>query len=108
MLSAYRLMWVLVLFDLPVTSKSERKAAHDFRVALLDKGFEMTQFSAYMRYCTSKEEMKKYVNYIEANLPKSGKVYILHFTDKQYETAIKFSGKKREKTPKVTGQLRLF
>jgi len=47
MLSGYRNMWLLVMFDLPVTQKEERKEAADFRNYLLDLGFEMAQFSVY-------------------------------------------------------------
>jgi CRISPR-associated protein Cas2 len=36
LLSGYRLMWVMVLFDLPVMTKAERKAATKFRHFLLD------------------------------------------------------------------------
>jgi len=43
MLSGYRLMWVAVMFDLPVVAKEERKAATDFRKLLLDLGFESCQ-----------------------------------------------------------------
>ena len=45
MLSGYRLMWVVVMFDLPVIEKAERKAATAFRNSLLDMGFAMSQFS---------------------------------------------------------------
>lgn len=31
-------MWMIVMFDLPVVLKAERKAATDFRNALLDMG----------------------------------------------------------------------
>ena len=37
-LSGYRIMWIFVLFDLPVGTKKERKAATKFREALLDLG----------------------------------------------------------------------
>ena len=35
-LNAYRIMWVLVLFDLPTETKLERKAASKFRKLLLN------------------------------------------------------------------------
>ncbi len=35
-LSAYRIMWTFVLFDLPVGTKKERKAAAKFRYSRLD------------------------------------------------------------------------
>ena len=39
MLTGYRLMWMVVMFDLPVVLKAERKAATEFRNALLDLVF---------------------------------------------------------------------
>ena len=60
MLSGYRLMWMVVMFDLPVVEKAERKAATEFRNALLDMGFEMSQFSVYMRFCTSPAQVDTY------------------------------------------------
>ena len=58
-LNAYRIMWLFVLFDLPVETKKERKAAADFRKALLKDGFSMLQFSVYNRHCASDESACK-------------------------------------------------
>ena len=52
-LSAYRIMWIFIMFDLPVTTKPERKEASAFRNYLLDLGFEMSQFSVYLKFCAS-------------------------------------------------------
>lgn len=49
-LSGYRLMWIFVMFDLPVGSKKETREATKFREYLLDEGFEMSQFSVYARF----------------------------------------------------------
>ena len=92
MLTGYRLMWMVVMFDLPVVEKAERKAATEFRNALLDLGFEMSQFSVYMRFCTSPVQVETYCKQVEAALPQGGKVNILQFTDKQYERIISFHG----------------
>jgi CRISPR-associated endonuclease Cas2 len=62
MLAGYRLMWMVVMFDLPVVEKAERKAATGFRNALLDMGFEMSQFSVYMRFCTSPAQVTPIAN----------------------------------------------
>mgnify|MGYP003043284985 CR=1 FL=1 len=67
-------MWMLVMFDLPVLEKAERKAATDFRKALLDMGFEMSQLSVYMRFCTSQTQLDTYAKHVEAVLPPGGKV----------------------------------
>ena len=43
-------VWLLVMFDLPVASRHQRKAAHDYREMLYDKGFSRVQFSVYAKY----------------------------------------------------------
>ena len=48
--SEYRIMWVLVFFDLPTDTKKERKAYADFRKKLMRDGFTMFQFSIYVRH----------------------------------------------------------
>ena len=60
---------MFVLFDLPVVEKEDRKAATDFRNYLLDDGFQMVQFSTYVRLLSGKEALPHYVNSIKANLP---------------------------------------
>ncbi len=107
-LSAYRILWIQVLFDLPVMIKKERKAATEFRNALLDMGFQMAQFSVYQRFCASKEASEKYVKKIEKIVPESGKVHILIFTDKQYENIITFNGRRQKSNPKNPEQYELF
>lgn len=108
MLSGYRLMWIAVMFDLPVLTKEERKAAADFRKSLLDMGFEMTQFSVYMRFCTGQAQMDTYCKRVEAALPEGGKVNILSFTDKQYERIISYYGRVKQAPNKTPDQFDLF
>lgn len=107
-LSGYRLMWILVMFDLPVTTKPQARAATKFREYLLDEGFEMSQFSIYARFCSGKEQYEAHVRDIEHHLPEKGDVHILAFTDKQYENIIRFSGQTRRRQRKNPGQLALF
>ena len=107
-LSGYRLMWILVMFDLPTDTKRMRKAAGKFRNFLLDEGFERSQFSVYARFCNGKEAFDARVRRIERNLPGYGDVQILHFTDKQYENIIRFYDQGRKPQKKNPNQLVLF
>jgi len=101
-------MWVVVMFDLPVVEKAERKHAADFRNALLDMGFAMSQFSVYIRFCSSQGQVDTYCKRVENCLPIGGKVNILQFTDKQYERIISFRGKIKQKINKSPDQFVLF
>jgi len=107
-LSGYRILWLQVLFDLPVKTKKERKAATDFRNFLLDRGFEMAQFSVYQRWASGKEMAETLIKKVENHLPPAGKVHIITFTDKQYENIRTFRGKKENPKQKNPDQLTLF
>ena len=88
-LSEYRIMWVLVFFDLPTDTKKERKAAADFRKLLIQDGFIMFQFSIYMRHCPSAENAKVHIKRVKSFLPALGQVGIL--LESQVITAQLFS-----------------
>ncbi|MEM6609817.1 MAG: CRISPR-associated endonuclease Cas2 [Pseudomonadota bacterium] len=107
-LSGYRLMWILVMFDLPTDTKPQRKAATDFRNFLLDKGFERSQFSVYARFVNGKEAFATRVNRIERNLPDAGDVQILNFTDRQYRDIVHFSDQGRKRARENPQQLVMF
>lgn len=81
-LSEYRVMWVLVFFDLPTETKRDRKLYSEFRKMLLNDGFVMFQFSIYMRHCQSKENLDVHIKRVKAALPPSGEVGLLTVTDK--------------------------
>ena len=107
-LSEYRIMWVLVFFDLPVTDKKDLKEYTTFRKFLLEDGFNMFQFSFYMRSCASNENAIVHVKRIKSNLPTHGKVGILCVTDKQFASMEIFYGAKSQPTDKGWTQLELF
>ena len=98
----------MVIFDLPVGTKRERRASTKFRNFLLDQGFSMSQFSVYMRFCGGKDQAEAYTKRIERSLPKTGLVQILGFTDKQYESIISFDGRTRESRNENPQQFALF
>ena len=106
--SEYRIMWVLVLFDLPTETKKERKAHTQFRKKLLDNGFTMFQFSIYMRHCASRENAEVHIKRVKSLLPEKGYVGILCITDKQFGTMELFYCKKEKEIAAPCQQLELF
>lgn len=107
-LSPYRIMWLFVMFDLPVGTKKEKKQAAEFRNLLLDLGFEMSQFSIYLKYCASGEKAEAVGKNIEPYLPPGGKVDILTITDKQFANMKRFYSQNQQKTAGVPKQLNIF
>lgn len=106
--NAYRIMWVLVFFDLPTETKKDRKIYTDFRKNLLKDGFAMFQFSMYLRHCVSKETADVHINRVKRILPPNGHIGILTITDKQFGNMEIFFGKKEDQHPEIGQQLELF
>ena len=84
-------MWLITLFDLPVTTKAERIRATKFRNQLLDMGFQMSQFSVYMKYCPSTENADFVKEKIKKIVPKYGNVKVIQITDKQFGNILHLS-----------------
>jgi CRISPR-associated protein Cas2 len=81
------------MFDLPVGTRSERRAATGFRQWLLDQGYEMSQFSIYLRFCGSREQMERRIRDIGRNRPPKGSIHALGVTDRQFEQMAVFRGR---------------
>lgn len=96
------------MFDLPTVSKQEQKRAGKFRQYLLDEGFNMEQFSVYMRFIGSREKANAFSKRIKNNVHKMGRVSILCFTDKQFGTIQTFYNASSTQMPKNPDQLMLF
>ena len=108
MLNKYEIMWMMVLFDLPVIEKQERKDASGFRNFLLDNGFAMVQYSIYIRVFSGSDACEKYFKLIEEHLPDKGKVDILTITDRQYECIKSYSCRSPHHRKKQSDQLLMF
>ena len=107
-LSGYRIMWMVVMFDIPVMSKDQRHSATSFRKELLNQGFIMAQYSVYMRACSDSSVADRISFHLSESVPQDGKVDILMLTDKQYQNIKSFLGKKTIGRYDPPDQLTLF
>lgn len=107
-LDEYRIMWILVFFDLPTDTKKDRRNYTNFRKDLIKDGFDMFQFSIYVRHCASKENSDVHVKRVKNALPPYGHVGILRITDKQFGEIEIFYGRKKEELKPPPQQLELF
>lgn len=106
--NAYRIMWVLVLYDLPTETKTNVRDAGLFRKRLLDDGFTLFQFSMYVRHCPSRENAEVHIKRVKNILPRAGKVAIMCITDKQFGDIEIFFARNKEEPPPTFQQLELF
>ncbi|WP_234445648.1 CRISPR-associated endonuclease Cas2 [Carboxylicivirga marina] len=107
-LNAYQIMWLFVFFDLPVSSKKERKLATRFRKELIKDGFNMMQWSVYTRHCASRESADVHEKRVRSFVPDKGQITILRITDKQYGGMINIWGAQIQASEETPQQLELF
>ncbi len=107
-LNEYRILWVLVLFDLPTETKRERQIYAKFRKDIMKDGFAMFQFSIYLRHCSSRENADVHIKRVKKALPVKGHICILTITDKQFGMMELFYGKDEKPLPNTPQQLELF
>jgi len=107
-LNAYRVMWTLVMYDLPTETKRQRKLSAQFRKDLMKDGFSMFQFSTYVRHSPSSENAEVHKRRVIKSLPEEGKVGILQITDKQFGQMEIFYGAKTQPKQNIPQQLELF
>ena len=85
-------VWVLVMFDLPVATKEQRKGATRYRKLLLDDGFSMVQFSIYSKYLVNASGLRAMLPWIKLNVPVGGAVRMLRLTDEQWASTYRYYG----------------
>jgi CRISPR-associated protein Cas2 len=101
-------MWVLVFFDLPTETPKERKIYSLFRKNIMKDGFQMFQFSIYLRHCSSRENADVHIKRVKKILPEKGHVGIMCVTDKQFGMMEIFHGHKLAETTPPVQQLEMF
>lgn len=77
-------MRVLVLFDLPVKTKKDRREYSYFRKYLIKSGFIMIQESVYSKLALNQTVANMICDNVKKNKPPSGLVQMLVITEKQY------------------------
>lgn len=86
-MSAFRIMWLMVMFDLPTQSKKDRKLYRWFTRYIDAQGYVRLQYSVYAKVFNSLESAnhgkKRLRNFLERNI-KRGNVRMILFTDAQF------------------------
>jgi len=86
-MSAFRIMWVVVMFDLPTQTKKERKRYRWLSQYLEKETYVRLQYSVYAKVFSSVESAnsgkKRFKEFLKINI-KKGNVRFLMFTDSQF------------------------
>lgn len=79
-----RFMRVIVFFDLPNVSSSDKRNYLRFRKFLINEGFIMMQESVYSRLVLNSQQSELLMNRLRRNVPSRGLIQSLIITEKQY------------------------
>lgn len=77
-------MRMLVLFDLPMVTKEQKRTYSRFRRYLLSDGYDMIQYSVYGRLLNGKDAQAKHFKRLINHLPPEGSIRCLTITEKQF------------------------
>lgn len=81
----HKYMRILVFFDLPVKTKTERRVATQFRNFLIKDGYYMIQYSVYARLCNGIDSVNIHKQRLKSGVPNNGSIRVLTVTEKQYD-----------------------
>ncbi|OGQ96789.1 MAG: CRISPR-associated endonuclease Cas2 [Deltaproteobacteria bacterium RIFOXYA12_FULL_61_11] len=98
--------WLVVMFDLPVGTKEERRIATRFRKDLERDGFNRIQYSVYARACPSLAKVETHLRRLRP--PQEGEVRALVLTDLQWSAMRVFFGGRAKEPERRPEQLQFF
>ena len=101
-------VWVLLMFDLPVKTREQRRRASKYRHMLLETGFSMVQLSVYSKYLINATGLRSILPQIKSEIPKNGAVRVMRLTDEQWAATYRYYGPIETSNELVPDQLALF
>ncbi|MBI1906706.1 MAG: CRISPR-associated endonuclease Cas2 [Rhodocyclales bacterium] len=102
-------MRLIVFFDLPMVTKTEKRVYVQFRRFLLNDGYDMIQWSVYGRLLNGNDDQAKHLKRLADNLPPAGSVRCMTVTEKQFAGIRLLVGAPRFQEKTVTAsQMLLF
>ena len=85
-------MRLIVFFDLPVETASDRKEYRLFRKSLLKEGYLMMQDSVYSKLVVNDAQASAAIWQLGKFRPPAGLVQVLKVTEKQYASMVYIAG----------------
>jgi len=80
----FRIMRLIVMFDLPTETSKDRKNYRKFRRFLIKNGYVMMQYSIYSKIILNRTVLNHQKTKLKQNAPDKGFVELLIVTENQY------------------------
>jgi CRISPR-associated protein Cas2 len=108
-INGWRAMWLVAVYDCPMTSKEARHNYTVFRRQMLKLNFIQLQNSLYLRHFPTKSAVEAAVNRLRLFIPENASVAFFMITDKQYALTKEYFGTKESRIkPVAPEQLEIF
>lgn len=107
--NGWRVMWVIAVYDCPMTDAEKRHDYGVFRKRLLRENFVQLQNSLYVRHFPTLAIAEATIQRLRFHIPAGAQVAFFLVTDKQYGMTLEFFGPKPAKNkPDLPEQVELF
>ena len=103
-MSRLKIMRVMVFFDIPTTTKANRHDASVFRKFLNSEGYNMMQYSVYVKICSGIDSANRAVARLQKQLPPQGNIRAIIITEKQWGDMYLFLGTPSQQELKITSE----
>lgn len=80
----FRIMRMIVMFDLPTETSTDRRNYRKFRRFLIKNGYNMMQYSVYSKIILNRSVLNYQKVKLKQNAPSKGYVDVLIVTENQY------------------------
>ena len=108
-INGWRAMWIIAVYDCPMTQEEQRHDYNQFRRLVLQENFIQLQFSVYARHFASMETAQAAIKRLARCIPEGAKVAFFLITDKQFGMTREFFGPRRTaKSVSKPEQVELF
>lgn len=107
--NGWRVMWIICVYDCPMTDAEARHDYTVFRKRLLQENFVQLQNSLYVHHFPTMAVADAAVARLRGHIPAGAQVAFFLVTDKQYGMTREFLGPKQTKNkPDQPEQIELF
>lgn len=95
--NGWRIVWVIAVYDCPMTEPEQRHDYAQFRRLVLQANFSQLQFSLYARHFSTMAAAQASIQRLVNGIPEGAKVAFFLVTDKQFGMTREYFGPRRTK-----------
>ena len=99
---SYHFMRLILMFDLPIVTKKQKRIYANFRKWLLQRGYLMLQYSIYVKIFANNDSLEQHKIVLKKNTPKEGQIRLITLTEKQFARMDIILGGKSNQEDKLT------